>query len=67
MLIGRPEAARLLGVSRDTIKRLVARGVLEEFRLAAGMHPRLRREDILALAAGSSGTRPEESQPGAKP
>ena len=51
-LITKVEAARLLGVSRDTIIRLVRRGALREVRLSDGMTPRLRREDVLALARG---------------
>ncbi len=39
----------MLGVSRDTFKRLVRRGVIEEVRLAPGMHPRFRVDDLLAL------------------
>ena len=39
----------MLGVSRDTFKRLVRRSVIEEVRLAPGMHPRFRVDDLLAL------------------
>jgi len=49
-LISKAEAARVSGLSYSTIVRLVARGVLEEVRLAPGMHPRLRLRDVLALA-----------------
>ena len=48
------EAARILGVSRQTITRLVQRGALREVRLADGMTPRLRRGDVLALAEGDA-------------
>lgn len=48
----------MLGVSRDTFKRLVKRGVIEEVRLAPGMHPRFRVDDVLALAG-----RERESDP----
>jgi excisionase family DNA binding protein len=55
-LVTKVEAARLLGVSRYTIIRLVQRGVLREIRLGEGMTPRLRREDVLELA----GMKPHE-------
>jgi excisionase family DNA binding protein len=48
-LITKTDAARLLGVSRDTISRLVRRGVLREVRLSDGMFPWLRRDDVIAL------------------
>jgi len=51
ILVSRTEAARMLGASRETIRRLVARGTLEEVRLGPRMHPRYRVEDLLALAA----------------
>ena len=54
VLVTKVEAARLLGCSRYTIIRLVERGVLREVRLADGMTPRLRREDVLALARGDA-------------
>jgi excisionase family DNA binding protein len=50
VLVGRSEAAKMLGISRATLRRLVKRGALEEVRLAPGMHPKIRVEDILALA-----------------
>jgi len=53
-LVTKVEAARLLGVSRYTIIRLVERGKLHEVTLSVGMHPRLRREDVLALAVGDA-------------
>ena len=40
----------MIGASRETIRRLVARGTLEEVRLAPQMHPRYRVEDLMALA-----------------
>jgi excisionase family DNA binding protein len=54
VLVTKVEAARLLGVSRYTIIRLVQRGALREVSLADGMSPRLRREDVLALARGDA-------------
>jgi excisionase family DNA binding protein len=52
VLVTKVEAARLLGVSRYTIIRLVQGGTLREVQLGEGMTPRLRREDVLALAEG---------------
>jgi excisionase family DNA binding protein len=49
LLVSRSEAARILGVSRATVIRLVQRGTLEEIRLSAVSHPRFRRSDLLAL------------------
>jgi excisionase family DNA binding protein len=53
-LLTKTDAARLLGVSRWTLDRLVKGGVLREVRLADGMNPRLRRDDILALTTRGS-------------
>ena len=58
VLITKKDAARLLGVSRDTIHRLVREGVLSDVRIHEGMVPRLRRDDVLALARGEE--RPDE-------
>ena len=55
VLVSRGEAARLLGVSRDTVKRLVARGVLEEIRFTPESHPRFRLKDVLALSGQRDG------------
>ena len=44
------EAAELLGVSRNTVVRLVQRGELPRIRLAPGSRPRVRRADVIALA-----------------
>jgi excisionase family DNA binding protein len=43
------EAAALLGVSRNTVVRLVERGVIPKISIAPGMIPRIRREDVIAL------------------
>ncbi len=48
--VSRTEAARLLGVSYVTMKRLAKRGAIAEIRYAPNSHPRLRLEDVLALA-----------------
>ena len=53
-LITKVEAARILGVSRFTVIRLVQRGALREVRLGDGMNPRLVREEVVALARGDS-------------
>jgi len=55
VLVSRGEAARLLGVSRDTVRRLVARGVLEEIRFTPESHPRFRLRDVLALSGQRKG------------
>ncbi len=55
VLVSRGEAARLLGVSTHTIKRLVARGVLEEIRFTPESHPRFRLKDVLALSGQKEG------------
>jgi excisionase family DNA binding protein len=55
VLVSRGEAARLLGVSRETVKRLVARGVLEEIRFTPESHPRFRLKDVLALSGQRDG------------
>jgi hypothetical protein len=55
VLVSRPEAARLLGVSTDTLGRMVLRGVIEEIRWTPSMHPRFRLEDVLALTRRGEG------------
>ena len=50
------EAAALLGVSRNTLVRLVKRGVLAKVKIAPGMMPRVRREDVVALAKRPEGS-----------
>jgi excisionase family DNA binding protein len=54
VLVTKADAARLLGVSRWTVDRLIKRGVLRQLWLAEGMHPRLRRADVLALTREDS-------------
>jgi excisionase family DNA binding protein len=49
-LVSRGEAARILGVSRDTIKRLSQRGELTEIRFTPTSHPRFRLEDVYRVA-----------------
>ncbi len=55
VLVSRGEAARLLGVSRETVKRLAARGILEEIRFTPESHPRFRLRDVLALSGQREG------------
>ncbi len=50
LLVTRAEAARLLGCSRVTVIRLVAKGLLDEVRFTPESHPRFRLEDVRALA-----------------
>lgn len=50
LLMTQTEAARLLGVSRNTIVRLVQRGQLSRVRLAPGFRSRVRRAEVIALA-----------------
>ena len=50
LLMTQTEAARLLGVSRNTIFRLVQRGEISRVRLAPGSRPRVRRAEVVALA-----------------
>jgi excisionase family DNA binding protein len=54
-LVTKAEAARVSGLSYSTIVRLVKRGVLTEVRIAPGMHPRLRLDDVVALGDRESG------------
>ena len=64
VLVSRCEAARMLGVSRNTIIRLAERGKLREVRFSPEMHPRIPVSDVLALAGtgdaddATSGARP---------
>jgi excisionase family DNA binding protein len=56
LLMSQSEAAALLGVSRNTLVRLVKRGVLAKVKIAPGMMPRVRREDVVALAKRPEGS-----------
>jgi excisionase family DNA binding protein len=60
LLMGKPAAARLLGVSTGVLERMIERGALREVVLAPGLHPRVRRADIEALARGE---RPAQARP----
>jgi excisionase family DNA binding protein len=50
LLVTKTEAAAILGVHRATVNRLIKSGTLPTIRLAAGMRPRIRRDDLLELA-----------------
>lgn len=50
LLMTQRQAADLLGVSRNTVVRLVRSGVLPTLRLGPGMAPMVRRDDVVALA-----------------
>jgi excisionase family DNA binding protein len=60
-LINRPTAAKLLGVSVETIEKIVAAGTLDEVRLHPTAWPRLRRADVEALARGEHPAKTESA------
>lgn len=49
LLLGTAEVARLLGVHRHTVRRLVGEGVLREIRLTPRSHARFLRSEIIEL------------------
>jgi excisionase family DNA binding protein len=49
LLISRPQAAKLLGVSDETIVRMGEDGTLEPVYLHSSAHPRFRRSDVVDL------------------
>jgi len=49
MVVSQPEAARLLGVSIATLRRMVTTGSLPVVYLHPGAHPRFRRSDLERL------------------
>ena len=51
LLLGMSNAARLLGVSRATLWRMIRAGKLARVEVLAGSH-RVRRADIEAIAGG---------------
>ncbi len=53
LLVSATEVCRILGISRATLQRLEADGVLERVRVRPGAHPRYRRADILEIVAGA--------------
>jgi hypothetical protein len=52
LLMSIAAAARLLGVDRGVVRRTIALGALKEIVLAPGLSPRVRRDDVEALARG---------------
>ena len=55
MLLGMGASAKLLGVSRSTLWRILQAGRIEKMELLPGSF-RMRREDLEKLASGASGT-----------
>ena len=49
------DVARACSISVATVKRLAARGVLEEIRFTPESHPRFRLKDVLALSGQRDG------------
>jgi len=57
----RPDiAARLIGITPDTLRRWANDGVLPTQRVRPGSHRRYRRSDVEALIARNSGTATQE-------
>lgn len=60
MALSVTEAAEILAVSTDTVRRLVARGELPSYRVGSSRLIRVLRSDVLALLkpvkAGFSGS-----------
>jgi hypothetical protein len=54
LLMGMKQASAFLGVSRATLWRVLQAGKIEKVELFAGSY-RVRREDLIALAAGEFG------------
>jgi excisionase family DNA binding protein len=52
LLLTLSEAAEVLGVHRNTMRRLVAGGALQPVRIAGLGWPRYRRADVEALIEG---------------
>lgn len=53
LLLGTAEVARLLGVHRHTVRKLVVEGVLREIRLTPRSNARFLRSEIIALLEGA--------------
>jgi excisionase family DNA binding protein len=53
LLLGMSASAKLLGVSRPTLWRMIRAGKLTKVEILPGSH-RLRRADLEALAAGKA-------------
>jgi excisionase family DNA binding protein len=56
-LLDRPTAARMLGVSLETVKTMIEAGTLEAVQLHPKAWPRVRRADVEALARGEQPAR----------
>ena len=63
LLLGMGEAAKLLGVSRPTLWRILQVGTIVKVELFPGSY-RVRREDVEALAAGKFGLSEKTSKRG---
>lgn len=63
LLVGQPEACRLLGVSKRTLHALIAAGRLNPVVLSTGGFPRIRRSEIDLLVAGADSL-PGRAAPG---
>jgi excisionase family DNA binding protein len=59
------EAARLVGVSRDTILRYKNEGLLPYIQPGPGRHHRFRRKDVLALFEVKTATASDNAPPAA--
>lgn len=66
LLLGMGAAAAFLGVSRSTLWRIIQSGKVEKVELFPGSY-RVRREDLIALAAGDLGSSGKESRRGRPP
>jgi excisionase family DNA binding protein len=55
MLVSKPAAARILGVSVDTVTRMIEAGTLRPVYLRPNAHPRFRVADLEALVADKVG------------
>ena len=63
LLLGMSAAAKLLGVSRVTLWRMIKGGRLEKIEILPGTF-RIRRADLEAIAAGQKEIAPRESVQG---
>lgn len=51
-MMRRKDVCAFLGVSRETVRRMVDEGVLDEVRLRKHGHPYYRRDDVERLVKG---------------
>ena len=66
LLMGMGEASKFLGVSRSTLWRILQAGTIGKVELFPGSF-RVRREDLMALAAGDFGFSKKVSRRGRRP